>query len=160
MFVCFSAIYLIAQCDYHGSLEITIINGRSVSQYVWYVKKTLTAQWSRVPSRGHNLQPFTGYSDFLRWMKNYLEWNDKPQTNKRTKTVYSRHLCVMFKSINNNVIWFILFFMRWSYYLFDRLYFNKWARYQAQISYSAYLNANLTISIKKKILKMVHVGTA
>ena len=47
-------------CKCHRSSEMTIINGCSVSQQVWYAKEPSLPQ---MPSIGQNLQPFTGKND-------------------------------------------------------------------------------------------------
>ena len=52
-------------------------------------QRTLTAQWPWVPSKGQNLQPFTGLVVVTHpcvWK--IVEWDDQPQTNKNQTLSY------------------------------------------------------------------------
>ena len=146
--VCFSAIYLIAQCEYHGSSEMTIINGCPVSKYVWHAKE---------PSllNGHECRAGVNIcSPSPVMVTSPGEWKiilsgtiNHKETNVQKPFI---HLCVKFTSFNYNVIWIIISFSRDGPIIFLAAYISiNELDIRHKFQNSAYLIFNLTISIKK-----------
>ena len=72
------------RCQCHRSLEMTIIKGWPMSQYMWHVKEPslLNGHECQAYRVGQNLKPFAIYGEVSINAWKILKWNNKSETNK------------------------------------------------------------------------------
>ena len=72
------------RCQCHRSLEMTIIKGWPLSQYMWHVKEPslLNGHECQAYRVGQNLKPFAIYGEVSINAWKILKWNNKSETNK------------------------------------------------------------------------------